>query len=281
MNKICVVCGKEFEVLSKQFKRLCCSEECTIARRKNKDKEKVSGFILNCKHCGKEFIGNKHNCFCSKDCRSAFCAENKKECLNTCIVCGKTFKSKRRDSKYCSRDCVYVWLTENKKHLFECKCCGKEFRTNDNKQMFCSVKCVNDYRREDGNLFKCEHCNKEFSGRKNHQNRFCCRECFLNHIGVEKWKYKKRFCDITHIRRAKLLGVEYEDINVKKVFQDNGYVCKLCGEVVDISLPYPNKMSASLDHIRPLSKGGTHTYNNVQLAHLGCNLFKSNKVKEV
>ena len=33
-------------------------------------------------------------------------------------------------------------------------------------------------------------------------------------------------------------------------------------------------MAASLDHIIPLSQGGTHTYNNVQLAHFLCNISK-------
>lgn len=34
----------------------------------------------------------------------------------------------------------------------------------------------------------------------------------------------------------------------------------------------------SIDHIRPLSKGGTHTWDNVQLAHLKCNIKKGNRV---
>lgn len=35
---------------------------------------------------------------------------------------------------------------------------------------------------------------------------------------------------------------------------------------------------ATIDHIIPLSKGGTHTYNNVQLAHYICNSKKSDKI---
>lgn len=35
-------------------------------------------------------------------------------------------------------------------------------------------------------------------------------------------------------------------------------------------------MSASLDHILPLSLGGAHSMANVQLAHLSCNHTKSN-----
>ena len=37
-------------------------------------------------------------------------------------------------------------------------------------------------------------------------------------------------------------------------------------------------MSASLDHIVPLSQGGTHTLGNVQLAHLVCNERKHDRI---
>ena len=45
---------------------------------------------------------------------------------------------------------------------------------------------------------------------------------------------------------------------------------------VDKDLMWPDPMSASLDHIVPLSRGGTHTLDNVQLAHLACNERKHN-----
>jgi 5-methylcytosine-specific restriction endonuclease McrA len=36
-------------------------------------------------------------------------------------------------------------------------------------------------------------------------------------------------------------------------------------------------MGPSLDHIVPVSLGGTHTWANVQLAHLRCNVSKGNR----
>lgn len=35
-------------------------------------------------------------------------------------------------------------------------------------------------------------------------------------------------------------------------------------------------MSASLDHVVPMSKGGGHTYANTQCSHLKCNVDKKN-----
>jgi 5-methylcytosine-specific restriction endonuclease McrA len=40
-------------------------------------------------------------------------------------------------------------------------------------------------------------------------------------------------------------------------------------------LAWPHPASASLDHRIPLSKGGSHTAENTQLAHLACNVRKS------
>ncbi|WP_210434349.1 HNH endonuclease [Virgibacillus sp. SK37] len=34
----------------------------------------------------------------------------------------------------------------------------------------------------------------------------------------------------------------------------------------------------SIEHVIPISKGGTHTWDNVKLAHRKCNNLKSDKV---
>lgn len=67
-----------------------------------------------------------------------------------------------------------------------------------------------------------------------------------------------------------------EVIEPQKVFQRDGWRCGRCGKKVNKRLKYPDPKSASLDHIVPLSAGGDHTYVNVQLAHLRCNLEKKN-----
>jgi len=54
----------------------------------------------------------------------------------------------------------------------------------------------------------------------------------------------------------------------------DGYVCKICGHTIDPFLRHPNPYSLSIDHIIPLSGGGTHDLDNLQLSHLLCNLQK-------
>lgn len=58
-------------------------------------------------------------------------------------------------------------------------------------------------------------------------------------------------------------------------------ICGICGKPVDMSLKYPHPLSATIDHIVPISKGGHPTdISNLQLAHRCCNRQKSDKLME-
>lgn len=60
-----------------------------------------------------------------------------------------------------------------------------------------------------------------------------------------------------------------ESIPLDEIYERDGGMCGLCPNHV------PRK-HASLDHIIPISKGGRHTRENVQLAHRRCNFTKGN-----
>ena len=84
---------------------------------------------------------------------------------------------------------------------------------------------------------------------------------------------RQRYNDYAHRRRARQ-GAPLAAINRLEVFNRDGWVCQICGRPVNRELEWPDSMSASLDHIEPLFVGGAHTKDNVQLAHLVCNLRK-------
>ncbi|MDO5015276.1 MAG: HNH endonuclease signature motif containing protein [Clostridia bacterium] len=56
-------------------------------------------------------------------------------------------------------------------------------------------------------------------------------------------------------------------------------VCGICGKPVDMTLKTPHPLSACIDHIVPVSKGGHPSdIENLQLAHWACNRAKSDKL---
>ena len=91
---------------------------------------------------------------------------------------------------------------------------------------------------------------------------------------------------IREVRRREKIRKTKRDagITVESLYRRDGGVCYLCGDKCDFDDytkdgenfiaggSYP-----SIDHVVPLSKGGTHTWDNVKLAHHRCNTIKGNK----
>lgn len=80
-----------------------------------------------------------------------------------------------------------------------------------------------------------------------------------------------------HKRRAHMQNSEVEDFLDGEIFERDNWICQLCFEPIDQSLKWPDSQSKSLDHIIPVSKMGSHTRDNVQIAHVICNLRKGNR----
>ena len=93
-----------------------------------------------------------------------------------------------------------------------------------------------------------------------------------------EWRANNREKDVkahaksNQIRRARKQGVEFDrTVSLDSAYERFHGMCGIC-------LKPCLRQDASLDHVHPLSKGGAHTWDNIQLAHRTCNSRKGVKI---
>lgn len=107
----------------------------------------------------------------------------------------------------------------------------------------------------------------------NSRTRVCSSECSAklgNAIGKDR-----------RIKKMRSLIVD-RDITLEKLFKRDNGVCYICGRKCNSDDYYINSNGTfiagaeypSIDHVKPLSKGGKHEWANVKLAHRRCNWEK-------
>lgn len=158
-----------------------------------------------------------------------------------CRNCGAAFTAKKSDAEFCSSACYNRHLDENNPKRCTEADCDRGVRAKG----LCSMH----WRRQ-----------ARADGRE------------ANPVWNERRKAGY------HKRRAQKSTTQVEDIEPRDIYERDIWLCGLCSTPVDPDVAWPDPMSPSLDHIQPLSKGGAHTYENVQLAHLTCNVSKGNRL---
>ena len=91
-------------------------------------------------------------------------------------------------------------------------------------------------------------------------------------------KTRKRVKYYSSRRRKIYAQGDYIDSLV--LFELYGWTCCICARKIDKRLRCPNYWAATIDHVIPLSKGGTHTWDNVRPAHWKCNMDKGNSCED-
>ena len=208
--------------------------------------------------------------------RGSYCEEHKVQRQKPCDYCGQRFIGSP-DAKYCREECR--WARRIKQEIVALtvldwtQCfCGTWVAKRGRK--YCSPRCrhrASTARKAETQIErKCKVCSVliGFFGRKQF-----CKDCRADQKRFQRRKAKRFQSDK---KRAEHYGVAYEPINRNKVYERDGWRCGLCYRKIDKRLNGNHQMSATLDHIIPVSLGGDHLYLNVQAAHRRCNSIKSN-----
>jgi 5-methylcytosine-specific restriction endonuclease McrA len=223
------------------------------------------------------------------------------ESFKLCPICKKNVPIIKRSGRggkqaiYCSVNCRYKadWLRRGEarkkvKHSVTCLYCSISFKTARSHQKFCSEDCRRaivpiqqslKYRAlnpEPINWnYSCDQC-KKLVERSLSQGRVTsgqhgkfCKEC----------AYKARSAR-NRKKNTKRRGIQPSSITVETLKQERGSNCALCLEAIDFDLPRTSRYGVTVDHIQPISLGGSDESTNLQLAHWICNNRKSNKVSE-
>lgn len=102
-------------------------------------------------------------------------------------------------------------------------------------------------------------------------NRYCKFCCKIQRAQARvKARDKKKGISYRQLYRARVehMHTEYdEDITLWTLYRRDRGLCGICGYFVESNL-------ASIDHVTPLSRGGLHKWDNVQLVHVRCNKRK-------
>lgn len=78
-------------------------------------------------------------------------------------------------------------------------------------------------------------------------------------------------------RRAVKAEAYRADVHRRRVFEADGYRCHLCKRKTDPAKAAPHPRAPTIDHVIPLSKGGTHEPSNCRTACFLCNSSKGDR----
>lgn len=137
--------------------------------------------------------------------------------------------------------------------------------------------------REKDLITKCVECGMVFKANQLGM-KYCSRQCSYKSNSSLKGREKEKL----RLKRMKHNGKIDTDITLKKLIKRDNNICYICNSECNtkdykktkegyfiVGRTYP-----SIDHVIPISKNGTHTWDNIMLAHHYCNTVKSNNLQK-
>lgn len=172
--------------------------------------------------------------------------------LLRCRECGHEFE--RRVDLHCKTTCPECMRLEVERHKEEHRAKSEQEQKRALMQRLVNLLAYEHV---------CPECGRKFR-HSNPYKVYCTARCAQHHKG-----------NGDSVKRAKKNGAEYDcSISLDKLIDRDGLACYLCGKTCTkedkrwgtFGPDYP-----TIDHVIPLSKGGSHTWDNVKVACGECN----------
>lgn len=254
--------------------------------------------IAQCDWCGKEYKTKQSNYdryehhYCSRKCywemyeseyRKSFSENNKqfkiieynskRDVTIECVKCGWQFKGDSTNAKnrrQCD-NCRQKQIQENREK--------REAERQKRLTISAMKKDLNAKRKE---------LDKQIKALERNHNNILTRD-----EREERKRQNRRACEkrnsLKRHGRLKTNGRIDKDITLERLYDKEKGQCHICGllcnyddyKITEEGYFIVGKFYPSIDHVTPLSKGGTHTWDNIKLAHISCNSWKGNKSRGV
>lgn len=153
-----------------------------------------------------------------------------------------------------------------------CLHCRVLFTPKRSHQAYCSQQCGWQHRaqrrprsgdwaagRQPERILPCMDCGKDVVTRG---SRVCCEQCRM-----ERARNTSRRRNVK--RRGTVTLIKY---TLNEIGERDGWRCHLCRRVINRKLPGTHQRGPTIDHLVPLSHGGTDEPMNVAVAHRACNV---------
>jgi len=234
-----------------------------------------------------------------------------------CLTCAAEFRPATPFQRYCSPDCQQRRRRSRPGRgknysVRRCVNCEAMYSPSYPSQRMCSMKCVGSTRAR-----RCERCNEPCPRRGGRPQSLCltcsnelkaerrltsrkaiaadvrqrqllvsveCPWCLTSftrrHLGQ---RYCCTDCQRTanhRTKKARRRGAPGRLPSVWEIHRRDNGICQLCHQKVDRRFTVPDRRAATIDHIVPVSKGGTNADGNLQLAHHGCNSRKRDRIEQ-
>lgn len=231
---------------------------------------KIGAVTCTCTTCEVTFISARaagtRDRYCSDRCRNR---RPRGKVQQQCEACGATFRANYTGQRTCGRWCGSFikngyWP---RTALRWCQTCGTPAAT------WGQTRCSCHAQREPSKypscrvfVTCCQMCATWFCSPYTIST--CSAVCAQEKEREDKRQSKDR-------RRAAFRGAFVEKVYRKRIYERDGWRCKLCGKKVKRDAKVPHPLAPTLDHIVPLACGGQHEAANCQTAHYLCNSRKA------
>jgi hypothetical protein len=215
--------------------------------------------------------------------------------MRICEICGKEYTPTSNNQKYCPicgpKQARKRYKKYYQAHLEQRKEVARKYEQAHREQIReyyreyrkANIARIREYQKNYQKVWAKNHADRIREYRKKCPNLYASKKFYQTHAEKVK-QYQKEYHQthpeiaytIAARRRVRLENATVEEVDPHYICKRDNWVCQICGKKVNPKYKWPHPLSASIDHIIPISKGGTHERKNLQLAHLECNLKKHN-----